>query len=113
MLAQLFQVGFFAALIRIATPLIFATLGELFAERAGVLNLGIEGIMLFSAMTGFTAAYYSGDLWLGDRRGRGDRRASMGLLMGLLTVTLGVCRSMSRASASPCSAPASPSISTA
>jgi ABC-type uncharacterized transport system permease subunit len=64
-LAQLLQVGFFAALIRIATPLIFATLGELFAERAGVLNLGIEGIMLLAAMTGFTAAYYSGDLWVG------------------------------------------------
>ena len=48
-LAQLLQVGFFAALIRIATPLLFATLGELFAERSGVLNLGIEGIMLFSA----------------------------------------------------------------
>ena len=54
-----------AALIRIATPLILATLGELFAERAGVLNLGIEGIMLLAAMTGFTAAYFSGDLWVG------------------------------------------------
>ena len=64
LLDLLLQAGFFAALIRIATPLIFATLGELFAERAGVLNLGIEGIMLLSAMTGFTAAYYGGDLWL-------------------------------------------------
>src|SRR5436190_10382797 len=64
-LSQVLQVGFFAALIRIATPLVFATLGELFAERSGVLNLGIEGIMLLSAMTGFTAAYYSGNLWIG------------------------------------------------
>lgn len=45
-LEQIFQVGFFAATLRIATPLIFATLGELISERAGVLNLGIEGIML-------------------------------------------------------------------
>ena len=43
---QIFQVGFLAAIIRIATPLAFATLGEMFSERAGVLNLGIEGIML-------------------------------------------------------------------
>ena len=46
---QIFQVGFLAAIIRIATPLAFATLGEMFSERAGVLNLGIEGIMLLSA----------------------------------------------------------------
>ena len=59
-LAQVFQVGFFAALIRIATPLLFATLGELFAERAGVLNLGIEGIMLLAAMTGFSTAFFTG-----------------------------------------------------
>ena len=37
--------GFWAATLRIATPLIFGTLGELICERAGVLNLGIEGIM--------------------------------------------------------------------
>ena len=38
------NVGFWAATLRIASPLIFATLGELICERAGVLNLGIEGI---------------------------------------------------------------------
>jgi len=48
-LSQIFQVGFFAAVIRIATPLVFGTLGELFAERAGILNLGIEGIMMLAA----------------------------------------------------------------
>ena len=48
-----------------ATPLLLATLGEMFTERAGVLNLGIEGIMLFGAMVGFTAAYFTGELWLG------------------------------------------------
>ena len=41
----IFTAGFWAATIRIACPLIFATLGELICERAGVLNLGIEGIM--------------------------------------------------------------------
>lgn len=52
-------------MIRIAAPLLFATLGEMFSERAGILNLGIEGIMLLGAMTGFCAAYFSGNLWIG------------------------------------------------
>ncbi|MDR3372610.1 MAG: ABC transporter permease [Ancalomicrobiaceae bacterium] len=65
LLEQLFQVGFLAALIRIATPLMLATLGEMLSERAGVLNLGIEGIMLIGAMAGFCVAYFSGSLWLG------------------------------------------------
>src|SRR4029077_400173 len=93
-LSQLLQVGLFAAIIRIATPLIFATLGELFAERAGVLNLGIEGIMLLSAMTGFTAAYFSGDLWVGIAAAAATG-AAMGLLMGLMTVTLGLSQHVS------------------
>ena len=42
----LFAASFWAAAVRIASPLIFATLGELICERAGVLNLGIEGIMV-------------------------------------------------------------------
>ena len=50
-LEQVFQVGFLAAIIRIATPLAFATLGEMFSERAGVLNLGIEGIMVAGAFS--------------------------------------------------------------
>lgn len=91
---QIFQVGFFAALLRIATPLIFASLGEMFAERAGVLNLGIEGIMLLSAMTGFTAAYFSGSLWLGLGAAIATGMAA-GALMGLLTVTLGLSQHVS------------------
>ncbi len=45
--------GFWAAMLRIAAPLIFGTIGELICERAGVLNLGIEGIMTMGAMTGW------------------------------------------------------------
>ena len=73
-LDQILQVGFLAAILRIATPLIFATLGEMLSERAGVLNLGIEGIMLISAMTGFSAAYYSGNLWIGVAAAVAHRR---------------------------------------
>ena len=57
--------GFWAATIRIAAPLIFATLGELICERAGVLNLGIEGIMTFGAMAGWMWVFQGGDLWGG------------------------------------------------
>jgi len=57
--------GFWAAVIRIATPLIFGTLGELICERAGVLNLGIEGIMTMGAMAGWMWVFQGGDLWGG------------------------------------------------
>ncbi len=93
-LTEILQVGFFAAVIRIATPLILATLGEMFTERGGVLNLGIEGIMLLAAMTGFTAAYFSGSLWLGILAAM-LAGALMGLLMGALTVTLGLSQHVS------------------
>lgn len=56
-------VGFWSATIRMATPLIFGTLGELICERAGVLNLGIEGIMTTGAMVAWMWVYQGGGLW--------------------------------------------------
>jgi len=47
------------------TVLLFATIGELFAERSGVLNLGVEGMMLIGAMSAFSVAVYTGNPWLG------------------------------------------------
>jgi simple sugar transport system permease protein len=93
-LASMIDVGFFAALLRIATPLLLATMGELIAERSGVLNLGIEGTMLLGAMTGFTAAYFTGNLWLGVAAAIATG-AVVGLLMALLTVVLGVSQHVS------------------
>ncbi len=93
-LATLFDVGFFAALIRISTPLLLATIGELYNERAGVLNLGIEGIMLLGAMVGFTVAYQTGSLWLGVLAAL-VTGALAGLVMALLTVVLGVSQHVS------------------
>lgn len=86
---ETFLVGLTAATLRVATPLVFGTLGEVFAERAGILNLGIEGTMFFGAFVGFAAAGASGSLWLGVLAGIASGVAS-GLLMGLLTVRLGV-----------------------
>ncbi len=64
-LEVLVNAGFWAATIRIACPLLLATLGELVCERAGVLNLGIEGIMSIGAMVGWTAVYMGADLSTG------------------------------------------------
>ena len=61
----LFTASFWVAAIRIASPLIFATMGELICERAGVLNLGIEGIMTAGAFAGWFTVYSGGDLWTG------------------------------------------------
>jgi len=47
------------------TVLLFATLGEIFAERSGVMNLGVEGMMLIGAMSAFSVAVYTGNPWLG------------------------------------------------
>jgi hypothetical protein len=69
----LFTASFWVAAIRIASPLIFATMGELICERAGVLNLGIEGIMVAGAFSGWFTVYMGGDLWTGVLRCRDDR----------------------------------------
>ena len=81
-------------MVRVATPLLCATIGEMFSERAGVLNLGIEGIMLLGAMSGFTAAYFSGSLWLG-MAAAATTGIVFGALMGLLAVTLGLSQHVS------------------
>ncbi|MEN6572162.1 MAG: ABC transporter permease [Anaerolineaceae bacterium] len=84
-----FLVGLIAATLRVATPLIFGTLGELFCERAGILNLGIEGTMFFGAFTGFAVAANTGSVWLGLLAALLSGVAA-GLLMSLFAVRLGV-----------------------
>ena len=86
---EIFDVAFVSGLIgatmRMATPIIFATLGEILAERSGVLNLGIEGIMLMGAMTGFLVTFTSGSIWFGVLAA-----AIVGMLLGLLMAFLAV-----------------------
>ena len=80
-----FVSGLIGAMMRMATPIIFATLGEILAERSGVLNLGIEGIMLMGAMTGFLITFTSGSIWAGVAAA-----ALVGMLLGLLMAFLAV-----------------------
>ena len=83
----LLSAPFWVAVLRMATPLILGTLGVLLCERAGVLNLGIEGIMVAGAFIGWLAVYQGAPLWLGVAAAAAAG-AALGLLHGLLTVTL-------------------------
>jgi simple sugar transport system permease protein len=85
----LLSATFWAAAVRIASPLIFATMGELICERAGVLNLGIEGIMIAGAFTGWFAVYAGLPLWGGVLMALLIGMA-FGLLHGTLTVPFGL-----------------------
>jgi len=87
-----FVVALTTAAIRLAVPILLATLGEIITERSGVLNLGLEGVMVMGGVTGFMAAYYlqSGPLagvstWLGLGAGM-----VAGMLMGLILAGLSV-----------------------
>jgi ABC-type uncharacterized transport system permease subunit len=80
-------VGWLAASVRLAIPILFAALGELFTERAGILNLGLEGIMLMGALSSFLVAFITGSLWLGLLAGALSGMA-MSLLMAFMSVTV-------------------------
>lgn len=73
--------------IRLATPYIYAAIGETFAQRSGVVNLGVDGIMLVGAYAAFYTALTTGNLWLGLLAGA-LVGVGMGLLMAFVSVTL-------------------------
>ena len=56
------------------TAILYACLGEVLAERAGVLNLGVEGMMLMGALAGFAVCYWTEQAWLGVPAALADRR---------------------------------------
>jgi general nucleoside transport system permease protein len=85
---------FWIAVLRIATPLVLGTLGVLLCERAGVLNLGIEGIMVAGAFTGWLAVYQGAPLWAGVLVAAATG-ALFGLLHALLTVGLALSQHVS------------------
>lgn len=65
--------------IRVSTPFIFVSVGECVTERSGRINLGLEGTLVFGAMSGYAVAYHTGSPWLGTLAA-----AFAGLLFGLL-----------------------------
>lgn len=89
-----FLIGLLSATLRMATPLIIATLGETFSERSGILNLGIEGTMLFGSLIAFLVAYRTNNLWLGVFMA-GFSGILLSLIMAFFTVTLGVSQHVS------------------
>ena len=58
-------VALFASLMVAATPILLAAIGELVVEKSGVLNLGVEGMMIVGAVCGFIVAVETGSAWLG------------------------------------------------
>lgn len=61
----LFLQGILAATWRMATPILYAAVGEVFSEKAGVINIGLEGVMLIGAFTAYSVAFESGSLLFG------------------------------------------------
>ena len=92
-MSGLFSDTFLAALlfgaITAAVPLLLAGLGEQMSEKAGVLNIGIEGMMIFGAYVGFVGAFYSGSFWIGFVSGALGGMA-VAALMALLCVRIGL-----------------------
>jgi general nucleoside transport system permease protein len=79
--------GILSSGIRLATPYLYASIGETFSQRSGVLNLGVEGQMLMGAFTGFYVVVKTGNLWLGVLAAI-VVGALMGLAMAFVTVHL-------------------------
>jgi simple sugar transport system permease protein len=86
---ELFQLpvllGILYSGIRLATPYLYASIGETIAQTSGVYNLGVDGIMLMGAFSGFYVGMRTGNLWLGLLAA-----AFTGLLMGLLMAFISV-----------------------
>ncbi len=84
---KLFSLAVFASTLRIATPIILASMGGIMSERSGVINIGLEGMMLMGAFTAVVGSYFLGPLpglFLGILAG-----GLMGLLHAFMSVTIG------------------------
>ena len=84
MISDLFSatviIGIVSSGIRLATPYLFASIGEMFGQRSGVLNLGVEGQMLLGAFVAFYVTLNTQNLWLGVLAAMG-----VGALMGVVS----------------------------
>lgn len=82
-----FDIALLAAAVRLTLPLLLAGLGELISERAGVINIGLEGMMLFGAYAGFITAYTTHSVSLSLVAGIGAGLL-VGAIMALVSVNL-------------------------
>lgn len=87
LLQPMVLIGILASGIRLATPYLYAAIGETFGQRSGVLNLGVEGQMLLGAFAAFYVAFTTGNLWLGIAAAL-LVGGLMGLAMAFVTVNL-------------------------
>ncbi len=91
MISELFTaqvlIGIATSGIRLATPYLYASIGESLGQRSGVLNLGVEGQMLLGAFAGFYVTFVTENAWLGLLAAL-TVGAVMGLLMAVISVTL-------------------------
>ncbi len=86
---RFFWISVFAAMVRIAAPILMAALGEVFAEQSGVLNIGLEGVMLMGAFSGFMGAYVTGSNWVGVLAGMLGGGA-LSLILAYMSLNRGV-----------------------
>ncbi|MCI0398866.1 MAG: ABC transporter permease, partial [Chloroflexi bacterium] len=91
MISELFTaqvlIGILSSGFRLATPYLYAAIGETFSQRSGVLNLGVDGIMLMGAYAGFYVAFRTGNLLLG-LLAAAVAGGLLGLAMAFISVTL-------------------------
>ena len=89
MISQEFLTSLISGTITLAVPLALAALGETLAERSGILNLGIEGMMAVGALTAFATSYYTGNPYLGLLCAS-VAGAALAAVHAFMTITLGV-----------------------
>jgi simple sugar transport system permease protein len=89
LLTEAFLTSLLFGAVTAGIPLLLAGLGEQISEKAGVLNIGIEGMMLIGAYAGFVAAFYSGSFWLGFLVG-GLGGIAVALVVALLCIRFGL-----------------------
>jgi len=86
-LTQTFIVGLIASAFRLSTPVLLAALGETFSECSGIMNVGVEGVMLMGVLGGFMGAYFTGNPWVGALTGMLAGTA-LSLIHAYVTITL-------------------------
>lgn len=82
-----FIISLLSGTIGISVPILLPALGEIYTQRSGILNLGIEGTMIMGALGGFVGAFFTGSLWFGIFAGS-LTGLLFSLIMGFLSITI-------------------------